>query len=184
MKAIVIENSQPVIKSDISVPELEKGYMLLKTLAVFGNPTYWKHYTYSLGPDGAIIGVDVTGEIVKLGEGVKDFKIGEKVYSFVHGSSHRTPGNGTYAEYVAVDSKLTFKTLPNTEVSDKDSLPEGAVTTLEDGATIPCSWLTAGATIFYHMKLHMTWASKNVQVDRPVLIWGGATALGQPLFNY
>lgn len=183
MKAVVIGNSKPAIKDDLPLPNLPKGYMLLKTLAVAGNPSDWKHCTYNWGPAGAIIGVDVAGEIVKLGEGVEDFKIGEKVYSFVHAASHETPGNGTFAKYVAVDSKLSFKTIPDIKISGKDSLPEGGVKTLEGAASIPCSWLTAGATLFHHMKLNLTWEPKDVQIERPVLIWGGATALGQSIIQ-
>lgn len=182
MKATVIDNGNAVIKS-VALPQLDDEYILIKTKAIAGNPTDWKHVQYALGPNGAVIGVDAAGEIVKLGPKVdtSKFHVGDYVYGFIHGSSHRRPDNGAFAEYSALDSKLTF-TL-NKGISGKDSLPAGPVNSLEAGATIPCSWLTAGATLFYHIGLQMEWKPKDIQRKGTILIWGGATALGQAILQ-
>ncbi|QHB11246.1 hypothetical protein SCEN_N02000 [Saccharomyces cerevisiae] len=37
MKAVVIENGKAVVKQDIPIPELEEGFVLIKTVAVAGN---------------------------------------------------------------------------------------------------------------------------------------------------
>ncbi|CAL9733312.1 hypothetical protein MOSE0_A03004 [Monosporozyma servazzii] len=176
MQATVIDNGKAVIKT-VPLPQLDDEYVLIKTKAVAGNPTDWKHVKFGLGPNGAVIGVDAAGEIVKLGSKVdtNKFHVGDYVYGFVHGSSKRRPDNGAFAEYVALDSMITFP-VPN-GLSGKDSIPEGPVDSFEAGATIPCSWLTAGATLFHHMGLNMEWEPKQVQRKGTVLIWGGATAL-------
>ncbi|CAL9735193.1 hypothetical protein MOSE0_H00188 [Monosporozyma servazzii] len=176
MKATVIDNGKAAIKT-VPLPQLDDEYVLIKTKAVAGNPTDWKHIKYNLGPNGSVIGVDAAGEIVKLGSKVdtNKFHLGDYVYGFVHGASQRRPDNGAFAEYVALDSKITFS-VPN-GLSGESSIPEGPVNSLEAGASIPCSWLTAGATLFYHMGLKMEWEPKDVQVKGTILVWGGATAL-------
>lgn len=182
MNATVIDNGKAIIKS-VPLPQLDDEYVLIKTKAVAGNPTDWKHVTFGLGPNGSVVGVDAAGEIVKLGSKVdtNKFHLGDFVYGFVHGSSHRRPDNGAFAEYVALDSKIAF-TIKN-GITGKDSIPEGPVDCLEAGATIPCSWMTAGATLFYHMGLKMEWEPKDVQRKGTVLIWGGATALAQAILQ-
>lgn len=67
MKAVVIENGKAVVKQDIPIPELEEGFVLIKTVAVAGNPTDWKHIDFKIGPQGALLGCDAAGQIVKLG---------------------------------------------------------------------------------------------------------------------
>lgn len=182
MKATVIDQGTAIIKT-VPLPHLEDGYILIRTRAVAGNPTDWKHAKFSLGPQGSILGVDAAGEIVALGNNVdlSKFHIGDYVYGFVKGGSHRTPDNGAFAQYTALDSKLTF-TLKN-GLSNQDFIPEGPVDSLEAGASIPCSWLTAGATVFYHMGLRMEQEPTQVQKNGTILIWGGATALGQAILQ-
>lgn len=45
----------------------------------------------------AILGVDVSGEVVAVGSSVQNFKVGDEVYAFI-----RESRGGAYAEYVAV----------------------------------------------------------------------------------
>ncbi|QID81389.1 hypothetical protein GRS66_003765 [Saccharomyces pastorianus] len=75
MKAVVIEDGKAVVKEGVPIPELEQGFVLIKTLAVAGNPTDWAHIDYKVGPQGSILGCDAAGQIVKLGPAVdpKDF---------------------------------------------------------------------------------------------------------------
>ncbi|CAL9733648.1 hypothetical protein MOSE0_B05908 [Monosporozyma servazzii] len=176
MKATVIDNGKAVIKS-VPLPQLDDEYILIKTKAVAGNPADWKHVKFGLGPNGAVVGVDAAGEIVKLGSKVdtNKFHLGDYVYGFIHGSSHRRPDNGAFAEYVALDPKIAFHV--KNGLSGESYIQEGPVDSLEAGASITSSWLTAGATLFYHMGLKMEWEPKQVQIDGTILIWGGATAL-------
>lgn len=185
MKAVTIQGQEAVVTSNVPLPKLKDTYLLLKPKAVAGNPTDWKHVTYAIGPQGSILGCDVVGEIVKMGPKVdtSKFQIGEYVYGFVHGGSVLNPDNGAFAEYVALDSYLAFKTNKDIKYSDKDVVPEGGVTTFEGAATIPCSWTTAFASLFYHLKLERKWEPASPQKEYPILVWGGATALGQPLIQ-
>ncbi|CAI4640657.1 AHG_G0039020.mRNA.1.CDS.1 [Saccharomyces cerevisiae] len=114
MKAVVIEDGKAVVKEGVPIPELEEGFVLIKTLAVAGNPTDWAHIDYKVGPQGSILGCDAAGQIVKLGPAVdpKDFSIGDYIYGFIHGSSVRFPSNGAFAEYSAISTVVAYKS-PN-----------------------------------------------------------------------
>lgn len=185
MEAIVVEGKRPVLKSNLPLPQLENGSLLLKTKAVAARISDWKILDYELGPQGSVLGADVVGEIVKMDENVdrSGFKIGDIVFGFVHGASFRTPDNGGFADYVVLDSRLSFKLKEGTTFSGKEMLPEGPIDSLEGAATVPCSWITAGATLFHHMKMNFEWEPTTPQNDHPVLVWGGATGLGQAVIQ-
>ncbi|CAI4879686.1 BPG_G0016820.mRNA.1.CDS.1 [Saccharomyces cerevisiae] len=159
MKAVVIEDGKAVVKEGVPIPELEEGFVLIKTLAVAGNPTDWAHIDYKVGPQGSILGCDAAGQIVKLGPAVdpKDFSIGDYIYGFIHGSSVRFPSN--------------------------DVLPAGPVRSLEGAATIPVSLTTAGLVLTYNLGLNLKWEPSTPQRNGPILLWGGATAVGQSLIQ-
>ncbi|CCH59656.1 hypothetical protein TBLA_0B08410 [Henningerozyma blattae CBS 6284] len=185
MKAVVIEGNKPLFKENIPVPKLPKGFMLIKVKAVAGNPTDWKHCEFQLGPQGSVVGCDASGEVVQLGPDVdpREFKVGDHVFSFVHGSSNFCPENGAFGEYVAVDTASTFKASKPLVHATSSTIPSGTVSTWEDTASVPLSFTTAGASLFHHFKLKMEWEPAQPQRDFPVLVWGGATALGQPLIQ-
>ncbi|MDX2160299.1 MAG: NADP-dependent oxidoreductase [bacterium] len=64
------------------------------------------------------LGNDFAGEVVEVGEGVTDFKVGDKVYGLItvmHG--------GTYAQYLAVDAGIVRKMPANIRYTDAASLP-------------------------------------------------------------
>ncbi|CCF60288.1 hypothetical protein KAFR_0J02240 [Kazachstania africana CBS 2517] len=185
MRAVVIEGDKPVVKTGVPLPKLEDGFAMVKTKAVAGNPTDWKHIQWKIGPQGSILGCDVAGEIVQLGPNVdaKEVKIGDKITGFVHGASVRCPTNGAFAEYVAVDLATAYRLPSSTDISGKDNLPEGKVTTYEGAATLPVSLSTAGVALYHNLGLKLEWEPAQPQKNHPILFWGGATAVGQPLIQ-
>src|SRR5690606_17239049 len=99
------------------VPEVKKGEVLVKVKAIGLNPPDWYlRDGYSMLPPEwqpkvpfpVILGTDISGEIVALGEDVTGFNIGDEVYAMV-----RFPSYGdsqAYAEYINVAvSELALK---------------------------------------------------------------------------
>lgn len=186
MNAVVIEGKQAVIKNNISLPEYPSTYILVKTRAVGGNPTDWKHIEFGIGPQGSIVGCDVAGEVVSMGKDVdtSKFQLGDKVFSFAHGTCVRKPDNGAFADFVALDSELTFKLPKDATFAESETIPEGKVSTFEEAASIPLSWFTAGGALFHEMELKFdNIDSTTPQHNYPLLVWGGATALGEAVIQ-
>jgi NADPH:quinone reductase-like Zn-dependent oxidoreductase len=99
MKAVLLHGYGDVNQLHYEVapiPMPAAGEVLVKTIAVSVNPIDWKLRRGDLREMmplefPAILGRDLSGEVVALGEGVDGLKVGEHVFGLV---------NRTYAEYV------------------------------------------------------------------------------------
>lgn len=180
MKAVVIEGTDAVVRS-VAVPALDDDKLRIKVKAVGLNPTDWKHIAYKIGPQGSVLGCDVAGEIVEVGSQVQGFQVGELVYTFVHGASIKHPENGAFAEYSIVDPLLALKLPGNGQLTDQETVADGPVNSIEGAASLPVSLFTAGVVLTHHLGLQNVWRPAKLQNDKPLLIWGGATAVGQML---
>jgi NADPH:quinone reductase-like Zn-dependent oxidoreductase len=131
MKAVVIHHygSAEVLQNEeIEQPQLKPDRLLVKVYATSVNPVDWKIRNGLLkGLIGAkfpiILGVDLSGEVVGLGEKVTRFKPGDLVYANLS-----VPG-GAYAE---------FATVPEQDIALKPTNM-----THEQAAAVPCVALTA-----------------------------------------
>lgn len=182
-KAVVIEGAVPVVKEGLPVPEIPEGCVLVKVEAAAGNPTDWKHIAYGIGPQGSILGCDLAGTIVKFGPNTSSekFRVGDTVYGFVHGASVKYPENGAFAEYARAKLDLLYK--GNLIHESGNSIPMGAVTTFEGAASLPVSLTTAGMILYHNLKAKLDWNPSEPTYDFPLLIWGGATAVGIQLIQ-
>jgi NADPH:quinone reductase-like Zn-dependent oxidoreductase len=116
MKAIILNEAGSVGHLqfvDISKPVIKGDEVLVKTVSISVNPIDYKvrsndgALTWILGADRpAILGWDLSGTVVEVGDAVTDFKIGDAVFGLAN-----FPGKGNaYAEFVAVPSAhLTLK---------------------------------------------------------------------------
>jgi NADPH:quinone reductase-like Zn-dependent oxidoreductase len=105
MKAIILKEAggvENLIIKDIPVPSPAKGEVLIKVNALSVNPVDIKTrkgmalYNSLKESEYVILGWDVSGEVVELGEGVTALEIGQEVFGMVN-----FPGHGkAYAEYV------------------------------------------------------------------------------------
>lgn len=209
MRAVVIQDNNAVVKSDVPVASfIPEGHMLIRTVGIALNTSEWKHIDYKLAHNGAIMGCDVVGEIILLGSPsfghaskveVKDdkeskndivieqqkFRVGDFVYAFVHGSSNKNPQNGAFAEFVVVDAATTYIASKDWKSVDKsvDYIPSGPIQSLEAAVSLPVSLTTAGAILFHDFHTRYEWEPKEPQNNFPILIWGGATGVGQLLIQ-
>ncbi len=116
MKAIILNEAGSVDNLqfvDIAKPAIKNNEVLVKTISLSVNPVDCKvrandgALNWILGADRpAIIGWDLSGTVVEVGDAVTDFKIGDAVFGMAN-----FPGKGNaYAEFVAVPSAhLTLK---------------------------------------------------------------------------
>ncbi|RVT71977.1 NADP-dependent oxidoreductase [Flavobacterium sufflavum] len=116
MKAIILNEAGSVDNLqfvDIVKPTIKDNEVLVKTISLSVNPVDYKvrsndgALNWILGADRpAVIGWDLSGTIVEVGDAVTDFKVGDAVFGMAN-----FPGKGNaYAEFVAVPSAhLTLK---------------------------------------------------------------------------
>ncbi len=112
MKAIQINayghNDQVKINAHAEKPTLNPGEVLIKVHAAGVNPIDWKVREGFLKDFKPVqfpvtLGMDFSGEIIEVGEGVQDFKIGDEVFgqnNYLNGES------GTFAEYITTSPKV------------------------------------------------------------------------------
>jgi NADPH:quinone reductase-like Zn-dependent oxidoreductase len=101
MKAVVLHEYGPAKNlkyEDFADPSPSAGEVLLRVHAVSLNPIDWKMRSGAAKERfpltfPAILGRDVAGIVSKLGEGVEDFKVGDRVFAVAH---------ATYAEFCVV----------------------------------------------------------------------------------
>lgn len=82
-KALVLQEQfgDFVVNSHFPIPSPGNGEVLVKVYATALNPVEWKIRKYGWNVDEypAVLGVDIAGEVVKLGEAVTTLAVGDRV---------------------------------------------------------------------------------------------------------
>lgn len=157
-RAVVINEyggKEKLAEAKVSLPELGADQVLVKVAATSINPIDWKlreGYLKQMFPWSfpIILGWDVAGEIVEVGQKVKDYHVGDRIFA-----RPETTRFGTYADYTIVDTNLLAP------------LPESIAFT--EAAAVPLSVLTALQALFDHGSL---------KAGEKVLIHAGAGGVG------
>ena len=141
-RAVVINEyggKEKLAEAKVSLPELGADQVLVKVAATSINPIDWKlreGYLKQMFPWSfpIILGWDVAGEIVEVGQKVKDYHVGDRIFA-----RPETTRFGTYADYTIVDSNLLAP------------VPESIAFT--EAAAVPLAGLTALQALFDHGSL-------------------------------
>lgn len=149
MKAFVINKyskKEELKLTDVAIPEVKEndvlvevhasGLNLLDSKIKTGEFKLLLPYKFPL-----ILGHDVAGVITKVGKNVKNFKVGDAVYSRV--ADHRI---GTLAEFIAVDEKDVALKPKNISMEEAASIPLVALTAWQ--ALIETAKLEKGQKVF------------------------------------
>jgi NADPH2:quinone reductase len=146
MTAIAIsEYGKPdvLVPKEMDMPKPGAGEMLVRVAAAGVNrPDVMQREGKYPPPPGApdIPGLELAGEVVALGEGVKRWKVGDKVTALVAG--------GGYAEYAVVHEAIALPVIPQLSMVEAAAIPETFFTVwhnvFERGA------LKSGETMLLH----------------------------------
>jgi NADPH:quinone reductase-like Zn-dependent oxidoreductase len=155
MKAWLLKEAGSIhnmVWSDIADPKEENGELLVKVHAVALNPVDYKVATNGNPAWNYphIVGVDLAGEVVSVGDGVTSHKVGDRVA--VHTNLAK---KGAFAEFAVVDARAAGR-IPD-EVS------------FEDAAAILCAGMTAYEAVVQKL---------NVTHKKNILIHAGAGGVG------
>ncbi|XP_048129070.1 2-methylene-furan-3-one reductase-like [Rhodamnia argentea] len=142
------------LDSELEVPEVQEGQVLVKVLAAALNPVDTKRVNGVVQLPGsalpAVPGYDLAGIVVKVGREVKDLKVGDQVYGFMLNAKK----DGTLAEYAAGEE--AFLALKPKKLS------------FEEAASLPAVFHTAYGGL----------ERAGLSRGKSVLVLGGAGGVG------
>jgi NADPH2:quinone reductase len=149
MKAAYYTNAggpEVIQYGELPDPEPKEGEVLVKVLAASLNPidTYIRAGTVSMPrPSPYIPGCDLAGIVIKLGAGVKRFRVGDRVWGSNQGLMGR---QGTIAEYAAVHEDWLYP-IPE-GVSEQEAAAVALVGITAHLGLFRCAKLQAGEIVF------------------------------------
>ncbi|EXJ61035.1 hypothetical protein A1O7_05188 [Cladophialophora yegresii CBS 114405] len=173
MKAIVHagEAGEAVLVIDRPIPKLRPGYILVDVKAVALNPTDHKHLD-NWHHKGALVGCDFAGVVSKVGSGYsKEWKVGDHICGFVHGSNELEFEDGAFAEQIVVKADVGLR------------IPDNL--SFEEASTLGVGVITVGQALFMEMGLKRPSATGAVSpTGECILIYGGSTATGSVAIQF
>ena len=158
MRALIVEDFQMATFRAVAIPRPKPNanQVLVQIKASGVNPIDSKIRT-GKAPHAkpvlpAVLGADLAGLVVEVGQGVTSFKVGDEVYGMTGGVGGL---QGSLAEFAAVDSNLLAKKPSNFN--------------MREAAALPLVFLTAWEGLVDRA---------NVSANQKVLILGGAGGVG------
>jgi NADPH:quinone reductase-like Zn-dependent oxidoreductase len=151
MQAVYIEqygNAQQLKLGEIKQPSVAAHQVLIKVQGAGVNPVDWMVRDGFLKDSGMhelplILGWDAAGEVAQVGSDVDNFKIGDAVYVYSPISDQ-----GTYAQYMAVDSTLVAAKPKSLDMLTAAAVPLAATTAWQ--ALMDGCQLKAGDKVLIH----------------------------------
>jgi len=147
MKAMLVNENKDLVWTDVADPVIKDDEVLVKIhAAALNRADLLQRQGKYPSPPGCPewMGLEIAGEIVKLGKNVTGWKLGDKVCALL--------GGGGYAEYVAVKYDMLMPVPKGLSMAEAAALPEAYATSylnlfieghLEAGQT---AFIPAGAS--------------------------------------
>ncbi|NER04838.1 MAG: NAD(P)-dependent alcohol dehydrogenase [Okeania sp. SIO3C4] len=134
MKAVTINRygSIDVLEySDINQPQITPNQLLVKIHATSVNPVDWKIRQGQLQLLSGfnfpiILGSDLSGVVLEVGEQVKNFEPGDEIYTFINPLT-----GGAYAEYIAIPANTAALKPKNMIHSQAATVPVAGLTAFQ-----------------------------------------------------
>ncbi|SPO07540.1 related to toxD gene [Cephalotrichum gorgonifer] len=162
------EGGELRVTHDVPTPSLLPGWLLVKNVAVALNPCDFKMAARFPTP-GLKDGVDFSGTVVAVGEGVKGFSVGDGVFGCVPSNKQDDAESGSFGQYVKVEEIYALHIPPNTSF-------EQAL------AFAPACVSTAALALHESLKMPATPDEVAEYQDRragdTVLVYGGSSSVG------
>ncbi|KAJ9605064.1 hypothetical protein H2200_010454 [Cladophialophora chaetospira] len=147
-----------------------KDEILVRNHAIAMNPIDWmqQYGAYPPGPLPRILGNDIAGEIVEVGEGVTQFKKGQRILGHCTALNTDEPKHGSFQEYSVAPA------FGCAEIPDNMKY--------EDACVLPLAISTAALGLFHkdQLGLDLPGAEQKGSLgsSEAVLVWGGSSSVG------
>ncbi|KAL0570054.1 hypothetical protein V5O48_011909 [Marasmius crinis-equi] len=150
-----------------AVPTVAKGELLVKVKAAALNPVDWKIQKEGrafLKEYPLVLGMDIAGDVVEIGEGARGFQTGDRVLL----QGWFDSDYAGFQQYAKVPADITAKIPDSMSYSQAASVPQAFAT-----AAIGLFSTTSGASLNPNF-------DKSIQFEgQPAVVIGGATSVGQ-----
>jgi len=159
--------AEPFKVGDAPLTKPGKGEVLIKNHAVAINPADWKmaDFGYFVKAWPTILGCDLAGEIVEVGEGVTSFSKGDRVLAYPISLVKGALAEAAFQKYTIVLASLTCL------IPDDMSFANASV--------LPLSISTAAAGLFQKDMLALPFPIHSPEkTGKKLLIWGGSSSVG------
>ncbi|KAF2112553.1 oxidoreductase-like protein [Lophiotrema nucula] len=166
---ITAAKAHPFEVKEAPMPKAGANEVVIKNHAVAINPVDWKIQEWGifLKEYPNILGTDVAGEIHEVGEGVTQFKKGDRVIGHALSLLTTAPKDSAFQLYTTCPP-LAVSKIPS-------SLP------YTHAAVLPLSISTAAACLFKKEALALPLPSQTTKPNstgKSVLVWGGSSSVG------
>ena len=123
----------PITMMDLPAPEVGVGEVLVRVRAAGINPFDWKVADGALEGERKhrfplILGFDAAGVVERVGTGVTELAVGDKVYGYLF---KPVVGGGAYAEYVTAPSSILAKKPESVGFAEAAALPTPGLTAMD-----------------------------------------------------
>ncbi|VUC30004.1 unnamed protein product [Clonostachys rosea] len=162
--AVLPEKQGHLVITERPIPTPGPGELLVLNAAVAANPSDWKVQSFGVLVDKfpAVLGSDVAGTVVSVGQGVTRFKAGDRVIAFSLGMVFGNIDAAALQTYTILNENAT------------SHLPQSL--TFQQGATLPVAMTTAAIALFADLELPMR--EKHANEKGAILVWSGASSVG------
>lgn len=175
MKAMVVDafgGSEAMHMTEIATPAPAPGEVLIRIRATSVNPVEWKIREGGLArlfpcKFPLILGWDAAGTIAGLGDGVTNFTIGDRVWSYCRKPDIQW---GTYAEYVAMAADAVAPMPANLSFAEASTIPLVGLTSWQ--SLFDVAEIRPGQTVLIHAG-----AGGIGSLAVPLAKWAGATVI-------
>ncbi|KIW96644.1 uncharacterized protein Z519_02035 [Cladophialophora bantiana CBS 173.52] len=143
--------------------------VLIKNRAVAMNPVDWmmQYGAFPAGPLPRILGNDVAGDIVEVGEGVTQFAQGQRVLAHCIGLATNESKYGAFQEYAVVPTVGCCV------------IPDGMK--YDNACVLPLAISTASIGLFHEERMGLMTPTDAMEKGHPeeaILVWGGSSSVG------
>lgn len=150
MNALFVETVDgPFVSRTVALPQPAAGEVLVRIAASGVNPLDTKiragKGAHARQPLPAVLGIDMAGTVVALGDGVTNFQLGDEVFGMTGGVGGV---QGSLAEYAAVDARLIARKPAQLSMREAAALPLVFITAWE--GLVDRAGVAAGDKVLVH----------------------------------
>jgi NADPH:quinone reductase-like Zn-dependent oxidoreductase len=170
--AWLLARQAPLVVKSAPYTHPREGEIVVKNHAVAINPVDWgiQLLTNLIFPwlkYPFILGTDLAGEVVEVGEGVTRFSVGDRVLGIAMGMDkmRNSSAEGAFQDYTLLLAHM--------------AVPIPSTMSYEDAAVLPLGLYTAAFGLFQKDHLALQYPSATPRpTGKTLLIWGGSTSVG------